>query len=530
MLLKIIKRIRNLIKKYIEYNTYNPLRKKYELILKELVDGSKEKFDGPVVIDASWDNPNYWYRCSLIRSALGLNNGYEIGLIGPHRRKYQKGSLKRFKINKIFDYHKIRLRKNHKLAVSFFYSLKSLEDIFNYKLPYDAPLDLLYDQILKKQKRPFIDITDKNIIKYTEDFLNCFYAAELLIEKYNPKIFILSHAIGLYFTFAWVALKKNIRVIILFGNHGVLRFWNILGTDGIYNFQDRPAFKDYKSLSEKRKKKFKEVGMAYLNKRFYGKTGDIGSKYAYKMRNMDVDKDKICKQYSWDKRKKIICLFASNWFDFPHCYGMKNFKDFYDWIFSTMQIVKECKDVNWLFKAHPCDDWYGGYTLKDFFNFNEYPHIKLVLKEWDSNKLIDAIDGIITYHGTIGIEATCKGKPVLVPDNGWYHDWNFVKVSKSRDDYLRLLKSDWYNNMDIKKNTELAKVFAGMYWGVVKWQENFLLSDDSTQWELYRSMPGFIYNNMEKIKKEINLISEWYKVNVSHYNTYKIMKSDEFIV
>ena len=44
---------------------------------------------------------------------------------------------------------------------------------------------------------------------------------------------------------------------------------------------------------------------------------------------------------------------------------MKNFINFYDWIKSTYDFVKDKYNINWVFKPHPLEDWYGGFKMKD---------------------------------------------------------------------------------------------------------------------------------------------------------------------
>ena len=63
----------------------------------------------------------------------------------------------------------------------------------------------------------------------------------------------------------------------------------------------------------------------------------------------------ICRYFSWDPKKPIICVYASKWFDTPHAYGMKNFIDFHDWISATIDRINNINDAQWLLKPHPCD-------------------------------------------------------------------------------------------------------------------------------------------------------------------------------
>ncbi len=508
-------------------------RKEAETIL---LNNVKTTFnDNPprtVITDATWDNPNYWLRYSMIRSALGFKSGKEIGLVGLSRRKQQKSTLKRFGIDNHFDLNHAMpndlSEKNYQTAYRLCKDLKQPEDILKWSLPYDVPVNFLYDHILKKQRMAFVQIDDPDLIDHVHYFINCISMAERIINKYSPDLVVLSHAVGWYVSLAWIALKQNIKVVVLYASFGVLRFWQIADPDQIYSFQDRPTKKHFLELSDLQRDALKEVGEKYLEGRFKGETGDIGGMYAYRKRENFVSNSTLCSELDWQTDKRIIGVYVANWFDYPHFLGMSHFRDYYDWVVSTLEVAKKNKHVNWLFKAHPCDDWYGGLTLKDVIDFNKYPHIKLASKDWQGASLIDAIDCIVTYMGTIGVEATARGKPVLIADKGWYHDWGFVKFPMSRDEFLRMLGTNWWEDMDIDKNLELARIFAGWFWGRPLWQKDFLLEDDTRQWEIYKNIPRLLENNKKTIEREIETIRDWYQTDYPHYHTYKMMKSDLF--
>src|SRR5262245_66382599 len=53
-------------------------------------------FTGTVLVDGMWDNPNYWLRYSLLRTALGLAHGREIGITGEYRRRHCRATCVTF--------------------------------------------------------------------------------------------------------------------------------------------------------------------------------------------------------------------------------------------------------------------------------------------------------------------------------------------------------------------------------------------------------------------------------------------------
>lgn len=508
------------------------LRMQCDKLLHDFAISYNYHFYGTVLVDAGWDNPNYWFRYSIFRAAMGLTSTKEVGIIGPFRRVQQKATLRRFGISEMFDFTETRefSEQNYELACRLCASLDSSQDILRWKLSYELPSNFLYDYILKKQRSAFVNIDDPRIIEYVHYFLNCISAAEKVLSQFNPDMVISSHAISWYVPLVWLALKRGIKVIVLFGNNGLLRFRQINHPSEIYNSMDHSRYEYYLRFSNERKKNLKETGEKYLNMRLGGSTNDLGSIYAYRKRHKYIDKENACSGFGWQRNKPIIGVYASNWFDFPHSLGMSRFHDFYDWIISTLEIAKQNKNVNWLFKAHPCDEWYGGITLKDIIKVDNCEHIKFVPKSWDSAALIKTIDAIVTYHGTIGLEATAIGKPVLVADKGWYHDWGFVKLPQSRESYFKLLNTCWWEGIDLEKNAELAQIFAGLCWGRPSWQKNFILEDDSLKEEIYKSIPDLLKNNKDTVKKEMETIREWIRTDYPHYHIYKMMQAEDYIV
>ena len=122
---------------------------------------------------------------------------------------------------------------------------------------------------------------------------------------------------------------------------------------------------------------------------------------------------------------------------------MKEYDDFYDWITLILDEVKTIKNVNWLIKSHPCDDWYGGTVgknIKHIISEIGMAHIKLADNNWNGLSLIKSLDGIVTPHGTIGIEATFLGVPVIASSNCWYKNGLFVPRINNHKDFISFLR------------------------------------------------------------------------------------------
>lgn len=484
--------------------------------------------DGPILIDAMWDNPNYWLRFSMIRAALGSAHVQEIGLTGKYAASNTARTLRNFGINRIVSWASFkpaskppRDQANRLLA-----NTTSAQDILSWKLPYDFPQTTLYDGILKRQRGAYVDITHPRFLEDVTEALEEIETAFRLVESIKPKLVLLSHAINFdYGALAWAAIKNGIPAILLFGQFGVARFAKINSPKDLENCMDAPTRKHLDALTPQQQDRLVSRGKAILAQRLAGETNDLGAVYAFKRRQTIVTRDMLRNTFGWDDSKPVIGIYAANWFDYPHFLGMTNFRDFLDWIELTVDVATQNTKVNWLFKAHPCDEWYGGITINDLISDKSAPHIRIAPTDWQGHALLESLDGLVTIHSTSAMEAAALGKAALVADRGWYHDCGFVKWARTREDYTDALSGEWWRDIDLESSSYQANLFAGCYLGLPSWQTHFILQDDSHQAEIYAKLPRLLSHAKHEIQHEINMLRSWLSSEQKHFHTFKVLEN-----
>lgn len=491
----------------------------------------KNQDRGVVLVDAMWDNPNYWIRYTLIRAALGLSQSKEVGVLGQYRSRECRLTLKRFNISEIVQIVQLcgDLNLHRAEARRLLAETKTPDDILSWRLPHDFPGDFVYDGILKRQRTACVNIEDPMLVDYVAEALGSIEASWRLLNTSSFDLLLLSHTVNFQFaSLAWQAVRRGIPVVLLYGNYGSPRYAKILRAEDIYDTTDRPKRTDIESLPLNKAEALAGAGRAYLKKRREGRTDDIGARYAYQKRQEWVDRATLGQLFGWEHDRPVIAVYASNWFDFPHPCGMTNFRDFLDWLQQTIEVATRTESVKWLFKAHPCDEWYGGVTLSDLMPKDCPPHVRLAPMSWNGGAILDCVDGLVTYHGTAGIEYAASGKPVLLADRGWYHDAGFAKWSRSRGEYLACLATDWWKELDLVRTTRCAQIFAGWYFCRPDWQGGFVLQDDTFQDRIYEHIPDLLSDNEEVIARELKTIEEWFTSESRHYHTFKMDKASEF--
>ena len=479
-----------------------------------------------------WDNPNYWLRLAILRKSLGLSHCNEIGIVDIFNTRKSTRTLKTMGIKKIISYKKFFPDKNivKNYAINLLKNTTNSAEIINWKLPFNVPGSFVYDSLLKIQKSYTVDVHHPNFLNDVIHCLKYIYAAKKIHDTYNFKLLVLSHPFDIKWgPIGWIGLQKNILMLQPFGAYGVLRFVKMIKPNDLFSTFDHPTKSDFNKLSPTVYNNLSRAGKNYMKTRLHGSGHDLAAKVAYSDKSQKITKKLICNKFEWDVKKKIIIIYASNWYDWPHQVGMENFTDFFDWIKTTIEVAKSNKNINWLFKPHPCANLFGGPSLKNVIKLylNEN-NINMVNDNWNGLQLMNSVDGLVTYHGTSGIEFSTMGKPVLVPDKGRYEKSGFVLLAKTKNKYIEHLNSSWWKQLNLKESKLYSELFCGWFFCSPDWQKSFLFEDDSKQNLLYKKMIDLIEKNKLEIDKEIKLIRSWYFSNDRHYHSFKIKKSVNF--
>lgn len=504
-------------------------RDEIENLLDQLVGkhDSSACLSGKLLIDAMWDNPNYWLRLATVRAALGSRHGKEVGIIGVHRQRQVSRTLENLGIAQTvrWETHAPKRADVHAQAATLCREARTPGDILKWDLPYGFPPELVYDGILKRQRKASVDVEHPEFRTHVEDALIAIQTANRVVESIAPDHVILSHAINFDFgALAWAAVRRDIAATLIFGMFGGARFVKLTDPKDLFDLMDFPEGPTLDSLESGASENLAQLGRENIAARFHGDTNDIGAQLAFGARGTTLDGKRIRDAHGWDDSRPVIAVYAANWFDFPHYFGMRNFRDFLDWLETTIDAASNNPDVCWLFKSHPCDAWYGGITLAELVG-NDYPNnIAMVPDDWNSADLLAAIDGLVTVHSTGAVEAAALGKPVLVADRGWYHACGFVHWAQSRDAYLEALATPWWESLDIRSTSRRAQMFAGLYLGKPSWQGDFVTEDDSRQDDLYEAMPALLANNAAEIDREIATLRDWFINPARRYHTFKMLR------
>ena len=427
------------------------------------VDLKKNGNDETVLIEVLWKNPNHLFRLWLILLALKKNKTINVIIIA-WKEKFIVNCMMIWLKGANIIYIDTNVSHHNKLkAKKYLQKIKSYKHFMEMKLPDKFPSYIIFDTVLKKKRHPKPELSDPEWLVSFSEYLHLNEQIEKIIVQNKPNKVFVSHAWKTEFCLLiFNSIKRSIPVYHVTGFCESIRIKKIENLNDFHVPIDHLDYKTYLAQSNSTKNKLSKFGFKELKKRQLGQVNDINVSYAYKKNSYQNNYIK-----NNNNRKKVL-VAAHAWFDFPHSFGMNNFTDFLDFIMITLGEAKKNKSVDWYFKPHPTEEWYGGFKLKDIMP-NDKKNIFFVNTDGSSNNFLDSFDTVITVHGTIALEAAALNKTVICADRSYYSNWPFVFNPLSKNEYKNILKN--IEILDAKRN-DTSKLAAACLYGSIGSPEN----------------------------------------------------------
>lgn len=488
----------------------------------------KSKTRGTIFLaDGIWDNPNQYIRLITFIAAIPKKDRVSLAAILRGRDDRSLSTLKAIGFRKFFFIEDVPItRSDRKKASCLLKNVKSHRDILNIKFDDGYMPFIVYDTVLKITKSPQTSLNSEQWLESFSDSFRLKRFYEEIFKNNNIRNMALSHARKNEFAMAFfIALKNKINCYHIYSMYESMRIKKIKNKTDLIAPSERITYKEFISLDLNTREELSNEGEKYLASKKSRLNTDINEKLAYLtttkgLKNINNIRNKI-------GSKKCIIVFCHCWYDFPHCYGMKNFTDFKDWTLKTYEIAKQSKDFFWIFRAHPGEKWYGGFFLKNLLK-NLPSNVIIIDEDISVDEILKFAYLVITAHGTIALEASAQGLPVICADKTLFDDWHFANFSSSRKNYISQISS--ISNSKYKVTNEMRKqARAFLYLAIAPNKRNFdglrLPADHLRFYKLYKNLKYLINFSKDKLDKESKLIYEWTKSKNKNYCIYKKLKN-----
>jgi hypothetical protein len=335
--------------------------------------------------------------------------------------------------------------KNFTISLKLFFAIKHPDQILKLNYQGIAFGDLLYDTILKASKGTF-SISKSGIreLYHITVAVNLITIYEKLMKNIRIKFFISTHSQYLHFGIPLrMALQLNIPVI----ETTDIQLWMHTKVDNapLVNY---PKYHDYlkwqikKIIPHQNRVEVVKKVEKMLNDRFSGLFEQSDVKLAYGDKKL-YTKDSLREKLEIKNDYPFVFVFAHVFADAPQ--GLSSgmlFRDYFVWLEETLKKIKEVQNVNWIIKPHPSSKLYNETGVVDeMVKKMNTDNIKICPADLNPASVIKVANAVITAQGTVGIEYSCMGIPVVLTSKPFYSEFNFTIEPETVADYMSILEN-----------------------------------------------------------------------------------------
>lgn len=408
-----------------------------------------------------------------------LEEKYQMSLVGlSNKKKTVINLLNSYNIknNIFFEKKNLFFKINIFFKSAFFlHKINSLKNLYKFQLNRVYIGKIVIDHIARHTGENHIKDLDFKVFYHFYEALYAHYSFRDIIKKQNIKIVIQSETqfipCGIIFQ---NCLTNNIRLFAREGAPNWISNTIYSKKNEIYTARDEIEKNLFDFIKKNFPKKASKEGFEIIKNRFNKKDHInnwlVTTKKSKKKRITEYSKKKLCKIFSWDENKKIVCIFSHTLTDGNFVMGKRLFKSNLKWLQTTFKYMAQNKSVNFLVKPHPQELDYNTTTntIKELDKFKDLKHIRLTPKNISQKSLSKIIDGMISSHGTAPLEYACYGVPSLIAGRSKFNYLNFFSLPKKISIYKKkiftLQKITKLNNSQIND----AKIFTYLIYKLIK--------------------------------------------------------------
>lgn len=488
-----------------------------------------------LLVEGMWDNPNHWLRLWMFLHAF--LSDHEADVVGVLRSRHnwdnwtKRRSLESLGIRRFIylDGDDTAVAGARQAADKLLAGVDDEAGMLGLRLPDGIPAYTFFDTVMKRQRHPQPPIRGNPVwrdvlgeLLLYADIYRAFFDSNEVVAVVS------SHAWkNEWATLCWAALIRHIPFYYMTAHYSSVRIRRMEAPEDYKRPNEHLAYQQYVGLDADSRANLTQRGKTYLEERFSGSSDFVILRYASRPDQRGLGRNAMLQRLDLDPSKPLVVVFAHSWFDFPHTQAMTNFAEPLDWIQFTLETIAPITSINWAFKPHPCDRWYGAIRLDELIQ-NLPSHIALLPDDSDSLAVQRAADAIVTIQGTVAIEGAVAGKPVLCADSGMYTDWGFTHFATSRQDYAEKLRGI----LDLAPPTpdQRERAMAYVATAVAPPPEpahGLKLSCDTLfiEGKLYPRVLEILTTNREAVEREIHLIREWMRSGRLHsFNVWKTVR------
>jgi len=301
-----------------------------------------------------------------------------------------------------------------------------------------------------------------------------------------------------------ILLGRNVEIFLRSGSRNLtLRKVRNINQANVHTITPERKYLDY--ILKNHKEEVLRATEKYMLARFENEVDGLPVSLAFtKMKKTYTSRQDFAQNFQLDVNKKNIFVMLHAFNDGPHYFEFLIFKDYGQWFLETLEIAKEMKDVNWIFKEHPGANYYQtNLNLEKIFeSLNEKHIVYLGMNaNFNARSIQYVADGLVTCRGTAGIEFATTGVPCVLGGDSFYSDHGFTIEPKNREEYRQALEGLKSGKRLSAEQMEMAKIFMYTY-GEMIVSENYYFCPSARDFHVSHELPKTFWTDAAELLED----------------------------
>ena len=335
-----------------------------------------------------------------------------------------------------------------------------------------------------------------------------------ILDDYTIKLIIGGDGAYILFSIlAQKAIKYNIPTYFIVGTTRI--------TVNQFDLNYLSPSPEYEKLFKLNKSNISEKTLKIAERNLINRTQGDKSSLSYMPRNQIVEKFKHLYE-------KGLCLYLHDFFDSPGLYGGNLFSNHVEWVEVTIKYLKQ-KNIPLYIKIHPNEREESEVLRKQLFkkHENSFQIIDTDISLVDLKKT--PIKAIITVYGTVSIEATYIGIPIISAGRSPFTCMQNIHKPRSIEAYFELLDLAYRGKLSIPSKEDVVMLEALNYincWNLPKIDD--ISFDDITEHD-WNNVLNLNYPDDVFVRRKYYLKNEkFHNYFINKYKRVNFIKNTDF--
>ena len=284
--------------------------------------------------------------------------------------------------------------------------------------------------------RPLVEgVTMRQRIKVAY-YLACHYLDRMVLDAYPVELALVGDPAGRTGMLFALCRTRGIRTINAI-NIDVLQMQKYFSPHG-----PDPHYRDVPESAVALLEGDPSIGRKideYFTARFQGAIPQHDVVRAFAGHKVFLTRAELCTDYGLNPELPLVFVMAHVLTDAPHAHAPTLYQDYEEWVLRTVLALARNPHVNFLVKEHPSVELYGESGILDRMLEKIGWQGRLLPSNLHTGSVLSAADAVVTCGGTIGIEASSSGIPVVLAARPPYAGKGFTSEPSTAEEYEDLL-------------------------------------------------------------------------------------------